>query len=203
MYMKRITACLVILSISISFSFSQEESYSLVEEDLASFLGFADEYREMASKFVKDAKTLTVDEIFNTDDMKLLTATQNLLQKKKWTYEKMIDFIYAVTMSLEALSYYETFGYPEEVDGENEEDPFSFLPRKNLELVKKYKSGLEKYFTVTNYEDIMGDYGDYIPDDEDYEAGEDYGDYGDYEDYEDYEDIEEYEDYEDIQDDSF
>jgi hypothetical protein len=173
MSIKRIMTGLVILVTSFTFAFSQDEGYSLTEEDIKLFLSFADEYREMASTFVKDAATMSVDEIFNTDDMKLLTATQNFLKNKKWTYEKMIDFIYTVTMSLEALSYYETIGYPEEVDGEDEEDPFSFLPRKNIDLVKKYKSGLEKYFTVTNYEDVMWDSGDYIPDDEAYEDYED------------------------------
>jgi len=121
--------------------------YHLNTKDLDSFLSFAEEYKKLALKFENNAMGMSVNDIYYSENTQLYTATNNFLQKKKWNDQKFNDFIYIVSVSLEAIVYHKEFG-------ESDDDPFKDLSKKTLEIVMSRQEELLKYFNVEDYSDI-------------------------------------------------
>lgn len=149
----------------------------LNQRDIDQFLEFADDYIKMAKRFVNPKNEKAVSDYFYSDNNKLLTASSNFLKKKRWTYEKMNDFLYIVGTGMEAIAFYDEYGYPEEV-GQSDDDPFKDIPKKTLDLIKKNKHALKPYFPPMSLDDFpeYDDYSDFeIEDDDDgeYEDEED------------------------------
>jgi hypothetical protein len=132
-----------------AFNFFAQE-YKLEQSDLEQFLAFADEYKTLAKKFLQNTDNMSMTDMFYADNKKLMSATTNFLKGKKWTYDKMNDFLYLVSCAMDAISFYEEYGYPEEV-GADDSDPFKDIPAEAITLVKANRETLAKYFPLTDF----------------------------------------------------
>ncbi|MBN1412674.1 MAG: hypothetical protein JW969_17635 [Spirochaetales bacterium] len=172
--MKKSVFAFLLMSAIAVLCYSAESSftYELTQNDVSDFLSFVDDYVTMAAKFIPDAGTKSIPDIVFSDNKKLLSSTENYLKtankklklKSKWDYTKLINFITTVTISLDAINYYEEWGYPEEtgaddvMESEDDEtevdtsslDPYIEIPKVVLDIAQKNKATLEKYFPSMN-----------------------------------------------------
>jgi hypothetical protein len=170
--MKKIALAFIFTALIAVFSQAEDAQfkYELSKNDITDFLLFADSYVTMAGKYIPDAAKQPFADLVFSDNKKLYTATENFLKginknlklKGKWDYPKLITFITTVSIGLDAVNYYDEWGYPEETggdatpdaNGETTEDssldPYKDIPKEVLDLAKANKASLGKYFPATN-----------------------------------------------------
>jgi hypothetical protein len=126
------------------------QEFKLEKNDIKQFLAFADEYKALAKKILQNTDDMSISDIFYMDNHKMLIATNDFLKEKQWTHEKMNDFLYYVSCAMDAISFYDEYGYPAEI-GEDESDPFKDIPQAVIALVKEQREALLTYFPITDF----------------------------------------------------
>jgi hypothetical protein len=146
--MREFCIILLIAVYSCFMAFAQEQD-SIKQKDIDEFLAFADDYRTLAEKYIKDAKNKSVSDIFySTENDKWLGQTELFLKKAGWSFDKMNQFLYTVYLALLAVDYAEQYG---DLSDDNGGKLFSDIPDSVKELVKANRKKLDAYFPKEDY----------------------------------------------------
>lgn len=146
-----------------------EDEYNFSQKDIDKFLSFADAYIKEAKKYVKNSSDLSIEELYYNESEDLMDVTENFLKKYGWDYLKLNDFLYVIRITLDYIGLLDSYG---DVLGEELDSLGEDISKDMLNLVRKNKEALGKYFAITDYSDIddTGDYEDYeSSDNEDYQ----------------------------------
>jgi hypothetical protein len=142
--------CVLFFLLAILLSITAQEAvYKLAQKDIDEFIGFADEYKALAAKVVRNVKNKSVSEIFyTTDNDKLVNETVDFLKNKGWSYDKMSQFLYTVYLALIAIDYTDSYT---DTKTDNSGNLFEDVTKETKTLVRKNKPALDKYFPKEDY----------------------------------------------------
>lgn len=145
--------CIFCLSLILTPLFTDEITFT--QGDINTFLDFAAEFKEMAGEIVEIAPDASIEEYFYQDSTALLTAAENFLKARGWSYLKLNDFFYMAGTVLEYLTLMETLGMDiEDILGDLMQD----IPEDVLRLIEKNQQALRRYFKQRSYDDLMPDW---------------------------------------------
>jgi hypothetical protein len=147
--MKKIFLVIAMVVSSFVCAIAQDQANTIQQKDIDEFLSFADDYKTISEKFIKNAKNKSISEIFyTTDNSRWAKQSDIILKKAGWTFDKMNQFLYTVYLALLAINYSEMYGDVSKQEGGN---LFEDVPESVKQLVKKNHGRLDKYFPKEDY----------------------------------------------------
>lgn len=124
------------------------QEYGLSQKDITEFLAFADGYKDLAGRYIRNAEQKSVSEIFySTDSEKWVAETEKFLKSKGWTFDRMNQFLYTVYLALLAINYEDAYASDSPESGE---DLFEDVSQAAKALVRKNRKALSVYFPEDN-----------------------------------------------------